>query len=193
VKDIVVFGNPFGEPAKGGTAYRGVTHLDGPTRTGGPSSIAFSLDSQWQARGPNGNNRKAGCAGQHDRTRNCRSNLTYNSTAAILTTDLRPTLARFAILAVSVSAIRSAISEPSIDLHRQKILYCGIQIHINLRCPDTDDQRIPSHLVVSFQRLTRFPPTCGWVDRDGTATCELGCSTSPDVAVQRTKVTSPSS
>ena len=45
-KDIVVFGNPFGEPAKGGTAYGGVTHWDGPMRTGRPSLIAFSLDSQ---------------------------------------------------------------------------------------------------------------------------------------------------
>ncbi len=119
MKDIVVFGNPFGEPAKGGTAYRGVTQLGGPARMGGASSIAFSLDSQCRARGPNGNNRKAGCAGQHNRTRICRSNVTYYSTAAILTTVLCPTLVRFAILAVNVSAIRSAISEPSIDLHRQ--------------------------------------------------------------------------
>ena len=69
VKDIVVFGNPFGEPAKGGTAYRGVTHGDGPVRTGRTSPIAFSLDSVWRARGPNRKNYKAGRAGEHDRTR----------------------------------------------------------------------------------------------------------------------------
>ena len=42
-----MFGNPLGEPAKGGTAYRGVTHLDGPVRMDAPSSIGFSLDSHW--------------------------------------------------------------------------------------------------------------------------------------------------
>ena len=47
-KDIVVFGNPFGEPAKGGTTYGGVTHLDKPMRTGRPSSIKFSLYSYWR-------------------------------------------------------------------------------------------------------------------------------------------------
>ena len=43
-----MFRNPFGEPTERGTAYRGVTHGDGPVRTDRPSSFAFSLDLHWR-------------------------------------------------------------------------------------------------------------------------------------------------
>ena len=66
----------------------------------------------------------------------------------------------------------------------------GIEIDIDLRCMDADDQCIAHSSVVPLQRGAALPPTECRIDSDESTARKIGSCTTPDVRMERSLVAS---